>query len=172
MSGVEGVLTLFEKDLLIKLHLRGLSNTAIAKQFKISSPTVIKYVTQYEQNLRELEQAETLEEKEEIIIRSSSAPNHKAHNRKRLKLTPDIEGVIISYLEDNLGKKARGQRKLLMKSTDIHELLVSRGFDISYRSVSNYVAKYNQKTKEAFIRQGYPKAKSVEFDWGDVTFIH
>ncbi|WP_317327185.1 helix-turn-helix domain-containing protein [Turicibacter sanguinis] len=40
------MLGLLDKNLLIKLHLQGLSNTAIANELKISRPTVIKYVKQ------------------------------------------------------------------------------------------------------------------------------
>lgn len=36
------------KNLLIKLHLQGLSNTGIANELKISRPTVIKSVKQYQ----------------------------------------------------------------------------------------------------------------------------
>ena len=42
------MLGLLDKNLLIKLHLQGLSNTAIANELKISRPTVIKYVKQYQ----------------------------------------------------------------------------------------------------------------------------
>ena len=51
------MLKLFDKDLLIKLHLKGYSNQEIANQMGISRPTVIKYVKQYNQELVDLEKA-------------------------------------------------------------------------------------------------------------------
>lgn len=69
------MLGLLDKNLLIKLHLQGLSNTAIANELKISRPTVIKYVKQYQLDQAMLEAAETIEEKEAIIIKSSENLN-------------------------------------------------------------------------------------------------
>ena len=54
------MLGLLDKNLLIKLHLQGLSNTAIANELKISRPTVIKYVKQYQLDQAMLEAAETI----------------------------------------------------------------------------------------------------------------
>ena len=163
------VLKLFDKDLLIKLHLKGYSNQEIANQMGISRPTVIKYVKQYNQELVDLEKATTMEEKEAIIIKSSSPPKYHAVNRKKIKLTPEVEQIIEVCLEENEIKRERGMRKLVMKNKDIHELLISKKFDISYRTVCHFVAERNQKQKEAYIRQEYPMAKAAEFDWGDVT---
>lgn len=163
------VLKLFDKDLLIKLYLKGYSNQEIAKQIGISRPTVIKYVKQYKQELEELEKATTVEEKEAIIIKSSSPPKYNSFSRTKIKLTPEVEQIIEACLEENMVKRQRGMRKLIMKNKDIHELLTSKNFDISYRTVCKFVAEKTQKQKEAYIRQEYPMAKTAEFDWGDVT---
>lgn len=92
------MLGLLDKNLLIKLHLQGLSNTAIANELKISRPTVIKYVKQYQLDQAMLEAAETIEEKEAIIIKSSEKPKYHAVNRKRFKVTPEVESLIESCL--------------------------------------------------------------------------
>lgn len=163
------VLKLFDKDLIIRLHLKGYSNKEIANEMGISRPTVIKYVKQYNQELDALDKATTLEEKEAIIIKSSSAPKYSTVNRKKIKLTPEVEQIIEACLEENTIKRQRGMRKLIMKNKDIHELLISKNFDVSYRTVCKFVAEKNKKQKEAYIRQEYPMAKTAEFDWGDVT---
>lgn len=80
-----------------------------------------------------------------------------------------FEQIIEACLEENETKRERGMRKLVMKNKDIHELLISKKFDISYRTVCHSVSERNQKQKEAYIRQEYPIAKAAEFDWGDVT---
>ena len=69
------VLTLFDKDRLIKLHIQGHSNSFIAKELMISRPTVIKYVKQYKKDQHELNHVNTHDERNEIILRSSSVPN-------------------------------------------------------------------------------------------------
>ena len=163
------MLKLFEKDRLIKLYLQGRSQQDIAQELNISRPTVSKYIRQYEKDLKDLEEANTLEEKEAIIIRSSKAPRYKTENRKKVKLTPEVEEIINDCLEANELKKQRGQRKLIMRNTDIHELIVSKGHSISYRTVCHHIAVIKQKEKEAYIRQEYPQGKTAEFDWGDVT---
>ena len=163
------MLKLYQKDLLIKLHLKGYSNQEIATQLGVSRPTVIKYVKQYKQELKEIELADTTEAKEAIIVKSSSAPKYKTSSRKRIKLVPEVVSIIEECLEANEIKRQRGLKKLVMKNKDIHELLIDKGFEVSYRTVCHFVATQNKKQKETYIRQAYPMAKAAEFDWGDVT---
>ncbi len=163
------MLGLLDKNLLIKLHLQGLSNTAIANELKISRPTVIKYVKQYQLDQDMLEEAETIEEKEAIIIKSSEKPKYNAVNRKRFKVTPEVESLIESCLQENKIKIQNGQRKLIMKKVDIHEFIQSKGYDISYRTVCHFIAQRDLKAKETYIKQDYAPGESVEFDWGEVT---
>ena len=163
------MLSLFEKDTLIRMHLQGFTQQEIAKELKISRPTVSKYVKQYEKDLQQLQEADTVAEKEEIIIRSSSAPKYSTVNRKKIKLIPEVEEIIRECLEANDLKRQRGMRKMIMRNTDIHELILSKNYSISYRTVCHHIAMINQKAKETYIRQEYPEGKSAEFDWGDVT---
>ena len=163
------MLKLFEKDKIIRLHLKGYSNQQIATEMKISRTTVIKYVKLYNQQAQELDVVTSDAEKNAIIIRSSSAPRYDSCNRKKIKLTPEIEEIIEQCLEANTLKRSRGMKKIIMKNKDIHELLVSKNKEISYRSVCKFVAEKTQVHKETYIRQTYPVAKAAEFDWGDVT---
>ena len=164
-----GVLTLEKKEKMIRLYLKGLSYTDIAKEIGMTRQTVSKYIKQYEKDQQELELATTAEEKEQIIIRSSAKPKYDSSKRQRIKLTPDVESMIDSCLEENKQKIQQGKRKLIMKNTDIYEWLISKNIDISYRSVCAYVSKQAQRSKEAFIRQVYEPGQVAEFDWGDVT---
>lgn len=164
-----GVLTLEKKEKMIRLYLTGLSYTEIAKKIGMTRQTVSKYIKQYEKDLKELELAITTQEKEQIIIRSSAPPKYDISNRQRFKLTPDVEEMINACLLENKQKIQQGKRKLIMKNTDIYEWLRSKEIDISYRSVCAYVAKQDERSKEAFIRQAYEPGQVAEFDWGDVT---
>lgn len=164
-----GVLTLEKKNKLIQLYIKGLSYTEIAKEVGMTRQTVSKYVKQYENDQKDLESATTTEEKEQIIIRSSAKPKYDSSKRQRIKLTPDVESMIDTCLEENKHKIQQGKRKLIMKNTDIYEWLISQNIDISYRSVCAYVSRQSQRSNEAFIRQAYNPGQVAEFDWGDVT---
>ena len=164
-----GVLTLEKKNKVIRLYLKGLTYTEIAKEIGMTRQTVSKYVKQYEKDQQELALATTDEEKEQIIIRSSAKPKYDSSKRQRIKLTPDVESMIDSCLKENKQKIQQGKRKLIMKNTDIYEWLLSKEIDISYRSVCAYVAKQTQRSKEAFIKQDYAPGQVAEFDWGEVT---
>ena len=165
------MLTLEKKDLLIRLYLKGLSYTAIAKEIGMTRQTVSKYVKAYELNQQALERATSTAEKEQIIIQSSAKPKYDASRRQRIQLTPEVESMIDSCLDENKKKIQQGKRKLIMKNTDIYEWLISKQVDISYRSVCVYVAKQMNHSKEAFIRQAYDPGQVAEFDWGDVTLF-
>lgn len=58
---------------------------------------------------------------------------------------------------------------------DIYELLIDKGFQVSYTAVCKYIASLASVTKEdksgeAFICAHYPPEESCEFDWAEVKF--
>ena len=64
-----------------------------------------------------------------------------------------------------------------MLKKDSHNLLLSRGFSVSYPSVCKYITgidtQKSRKREEAFIRQYYIPGENCEFDWGEVKLrIH
>ncbi len=66
-----------------------------------------------------------------------------------------------------------GLKKQCMRGKDIYELLLEKGFQISYPSVCKYIASFAKhkeeaESKEAFVRGYYPPGESCEFDWGEV----
>ena len=48
-------------------------------------------------------------------------------------------------LIENKRKRATGKSKQQLKATDIYELLINKGYDISYSSVSNIVRSLKDK---------------------------
>lgn len=145
------MLTLEKKEKMIRLYLKGLSYTDIAKEIRMTRQTVSKYIMQYEKDQKALELATTPEEKEQIIIRSSAKSKYNSSKRQRIKLTPDVESMIDSCLEENKQKIQQGKRKLVMKNTDIYDWLISKNIDISYRSVCAYVSKQTQSQKRPLL---------------------
>ncbi len=55
-----------------------------------------------------------------------------------------------------------------MKKIDIFEALKEEGFNISYTTVCQTIAKMLSQSKEAFIRENYAPGDICEFDWGEV----
>jgi predicted transcriptional regulator len=163
------VVNLLDKNKIITGYLRNESKSSISKRLGLSRPTVKKYIDEYELACEEVEAAETLKEKEAILMVSSSKPEYQRDKREKSKMTFEIEAEIMKCLEANEIKMKNRQRKLIMKNTDIHEHLSALGYRISYRSVCLFVQTKREKAREAFIKQDYAPGFSVEFDWGDVT---
>jgi transposase len=163
------VVNLIEKNEIITGYLRKESKSSIAKRLGLSRPTVRKYINEYDQLCTDSKAAETLSEKESILVASSSKPKYKTGNRPKPAMTAEIEEIILKCLSDNDIKIKNGKRKLIMKATDIHEHLTDLNYKISYRSVALFIQTVSQKAREAFIKQDYAPGYSVEFDWGDVT---
>jgi hypothetical protein len=95
----------------------------------------------------------------------SEAPKYKKRETLRRVITPEVIEIIKECLMENEGKKTSGNGKLVMKSTDIHELLIEKGFKISYPSVNNSVRELSSKVSEAYIKQSYEYGEVCEFDW-------
>jgi len=164
-----GVLDLTEKTDVINRYIRGENNSKISRETGISRPTVIKYVNEYVANQQRFNEIESEKQKEEIIISTYSKPKYKTRVGKRYALTADIESEIIKCLKENEIKKQKGNRKIVMTAVDIHNYLLKEKHGISYRSVALFIQKYNNRPKEAFIRQQYAAGEVAEFDWGEIT---
>jgi transposase len=86
-------------------------------------------------------------------------------------MTSDITKRIDQFLELNEQRIKAGLRKQVMNATDMHRELERENFEVSYRSVSNYVSSVKNKKREVFIKSDYPPGFAAEFDWGDVSLI-
>lgn len=111
---------------------------------------------------------------------SGSKPKFKTPARADRVVTPQMKAVIRDCLLDNRRKRAQGMRKLQMNMKDIHALLTSKGYQLSYPTVCNHVARIsaalgadNERTKVAdvFIRREHDPGMECEFDWGEITLI-
>ena len=157
-----------EKQSVILGYFRdGKSARQLSKETGISRPTVTKYVDAYEQERSLLESASG-DKVEELIDDLVSPPVYDVSTREKRKQTLALVVRVSELLDANAVKLSRGQGKQQLKKVDIHEQLVSEGFDIGYTSVCNLVRDLKNAHRESFIKQSYDPGDVVEFDWGEV----
>jgi len=156
------VISLREKQTIIKLYLEGMSKRKIAKETKKSRNTVSKYIREFEKSRSE--DVRNLPITEDII----KPPTYKKRIGRKRVLTEEIKNIIRSYIKENEWKRNHYMSKQQMKIIDMHEKLVDAGYTISYTTVRNFVNKETAKTKEVFIRRYCEPGYEVEFDWGEV----
>ena len=70
-------------------------------------------------------------------------------NRTKRKISHECIEVIKMCLIENKRKRATGKSKQQLKATNIYELLINKGYDISYSSVSNIVRSLKDTLNEA-----------------------
>jgi len=158
-------------NILIKFFVEGKSKRQIARETGKSRNTVRKYIRNHEEKLSKINK--TLEKDKLIPLIESlvEKPKYNSENRNKRKLTEEIIKEIKDCLKKNKIKKSQGKHKQLMKKIDIHDYLISKGYDISYSTVCKYIRKHSKQTKEAFIKQLYKPGETLQFDYGEVKLI-
>jgi transposase len=146
-------------------HRDGESKSSISRQLKISRKTVRRYIQEHEHKTGTSQVSEHLEKG------LSSRPKYNISSREKLKLTCEIEEEIKYCIEKNTQKRNQGLHKQIMKKIDIHEYLISKGYNIGYTTVCNYVREVENSGKEGFIKQIYQPGIVCEFDWGEVKLF-
>jgi transposase-like protein len=116
------VITLNQKQEIILQYFRdGLSHRQIAKQTGFHRDTVKKYICSYQESRQKLA-AHTLSDptsKIDLIADLVDAPVYHVANRQKRSLTTTMVDKIQGYLDENDGKKERGQGKQCKKIVDI-----------------------------------------------------
>lgn len=162
------MIKLKQKQAIIMHHLQGVSNREIARMLGINKNTVNTYVNDYEKQRRTLLGEDETISKEEVISAFLEKPKYNTSNRGPIKVTREVDDIILYCLKENQRKRACGLRKQQMRIIDIHEYVCRQGHDISYTSVKRAVRRLKELTKEAFIKQEYEPGQVCEFDWGEV----
>jgi len=154
-----------KQEIIIKNYREGHSQRRIYSELQISRKTVRKYILEYE-----LRKQSDVSNPAVLSDYLSEAPAYNQSRRPKYKLTIEVQEAIDKLLEENAEKKRTGLGKQLLKKCDIHQIIASRGFDIGYTTICNYIQSKlsGSQTKEAFIRQQYQPAESCEFDWGEI----
>lgn len=156
------MISLKDKQTIIKLYLEGVSKRKIAKEVKKSRNTVDKYIKLFEESKRK--DTRNLPITEEIM----KSPTYKKRKGKKSVLTKEIKDLLRGYIKENKWKRDHYMGKQQMKMIDMHEKLLEEGHSISYTTVRNFVNKETKKSKEVYIRRHCQPGYEVEFDWGEV----
>jgi transposase len=167
------VVAMIKKHNILLLHYRdGPSIRQISRKTGISRPTVTKYIAEYAEHKQRLSSAlngDVSDEAAEAVIRSLTEPPHyDSSSRTPRKVTTALRERLQTLLTENAEKRSRGQHKQQLKVCDMHELLQSEGYTLSYSQVGRVVKTLTQVVPESFIRQTYAPGEVCEFDWGEV----
>lgn len=173
MKGRERMITIFDKGEIIKLKQRDISNREVSRRTGINRKTIAKVWNAYCEDMKELENCNSQEERRSIQEKIISTPIYDASNRKRKKYTEEMDAFIDELLKQEEEKAVRLGKHHKQKITNvmIHQELRKQGFDIGITTVSMVVKGKRDKLKETFIRQSYELGQRLEFDFGEVTLI-
>ena len=163
---------LMDKSSIIKLKEQGYSNRKVEKMLKINRKTIAKYWNEYQTNIEKLNNTKDDLEIKEIQEKIVAEPKYNSKNRVKRKITPEFITALKNILNDELEKeKILGTNKQALTKLQIYELLKKQGFDVSYSSVANEIAKIKNFGKECFIRQDYEFGDRLEYDFGEVKLV-
>ena len=157
------------KQEITRRYLReGDSERKIARDLQVNRKTVKKYLLEH---LKVQERSNVEGNTEGLQEYTSSAPVYNSSGRYKRKLTDEIKDLIQEQVLDNDRKKREGLRKQVKRKIDILEYLLSKGHQIGYTTVCNYIREQEISSREAFIRQIHLPGEECEFDWGEVKLI-
>lgn len=167
LGGKYGVIDLKQKQEVIELYMKGLSERKIEKELPICRNTVRKYIKEFKKSrskdVRNLPIPESI----------TSPPKYKHRVSPKRVLTIEIQEKIQYFISQNEWKKDHYMGKQQMKIIDMHEALLKEGHTIGYTTVRNFVREIAKKNKEVFIRKHPEPGAEIEFDWGEVKLkIH
>lgn len=163
------MIILMQKQEILLMHLReGKSQREIARETGVDRKTIRKYIYDYEEKLKQLQEATHEIDRGELIQELVEAPRYHVNNREKRVVTDEIAQRIEDHLKENETKRAQGLHKQQKKPMDIFESLQAEGISISYSTVLRTIRVIEKKVKEAYIKGAYTPGDICEFDWGEV----
>lgn len=158
-----------KQEIILKYIRDKKSKREISRETGFARKTIDKYISEYEEKLRELHIDPNDEiERQQLISEITGKPKYKSSSRTKYVLTDDILEKIQFYLNENKEKRLTGRSKQQKKKKDIFEALVEDGYKVSYSSVLRAINNIERPIHEAYIKQQYQPGDVVEFDWGTV----
>ena len=128
-----------------KLHREGCSERAIARTLHIHRNTVHKYID------------------------GSIMPGERSDPPERTAtvLTQEVKDFVAACFAED---EQEGTKKQNHTAKRIYDRLVAeKGFTGGESTIRDYVRKYKNRTKEAFVPLAFPFGDAVQVDWGEVT---
>lgn len=160
-----------EKHTIINLKINGHSNRAVERMTGINRKTVAKYWNEYVEQSKLLNDdlIDDITEIQEAIV---SAPKYDSSARGPRKYTDEMDNRLeqILALEDRKDKLL-GPHKQKLTRFQIHNMLITEGYDISYSTIAVKINEKLNKNKECFIRQSYDLGDRLEYDFGEVKLL-
>ncbi len=152
---------------IIHLKRNGCSNREVARRLEIDRKTVARYWNRYLSEVQKLKDSDMdAKETQEQIV---SKPKYDSSHRVKVKYTEKMDLRLKHILKTEIEKdKLLGNHKQSLTKKQIHEKLLSEGFDISYSTITVQINKILKSAKECFIRQKYDLGDRLEYDFGEV----
>ena len=149
------MITMVDRQQIIHMYRTlGHSKRAIGRALDINRKTVAKVIQEYESSLASSDPEGSLET---LLTRK---PVYDSSSRRRKVITGALQELIDTCLRDNVRKRATGLKKQCMVGIDIYELVLSKGFKVSYSGVCKYIKEVKEgakpSSKEAFMRGYHP----------------
>ncbi len=157
-----------KQEIIRRYYRENDSARKIARDLQINRKTVIKILQQYADAAeKSVQQGDTLAEQDYLC----SPPVYDITNRMKRRLTQEIVVLIDEQIEANERKKREGLRKLIKRKIDIHEYLLSKGYQIGYTTICNYIRSKQIYLQQTYIRQVHIAGEECEFDWAEVKLV-
>ena len=170
--GETGVINIIDKYAIIKLWELGKPIRQIAVELGLHRKTVTRYLDKHKLLIDKLGKTNDKDEILAIQEEITSSPSYEVKNRKRFKYTKEIDDRIDQILQqEDIKNSDLGHNKQKLTILQIHEILVSEGYDISKTTVGVNIKKKRDRKKEVFIRQEYEYGDRVEFDYGEIKLL-
>ena len=128
-----------------KLHREGISERAIARKLRIHRKTVHKYMD------------------------GSIMPGERLNPPERTAtvLTQEVKDFVAQCIEQDEQEGTKKQHHTAMRIYD--RLVAEKGFTGGESTIRDYVKKYKNRAKEAFVPLAFPFGDAMQVDWGEVT---
>jgi transposase/predicted transcriptional regulator len=169
---VNGVINIFQKNEIIVRHKDGQSNRSIAKELGISKDTVNKYLKDYEQLMKQLNQ----ETDQTQIAMMQEAICAKPSRRKYSKVCPAFNKEVQTRFNELIKvnderNQDLGSNKQQLTAALLFRTLIKEGFKVSETTIRSKYREYKQKQKECFIKQWYEYGEVAQYDFHQIKLI-
>lgn len=162
------MLRMLNKGIIIGMKQQGVSNREIARRTGHDRGVISRTWSDYCALSAELEKPGA--DVRAIQVAMTAEAKYPKRERVRRKYTQELD----ERLQEIVASERRKDRQLgeghkqKLSNTQIHEMVVAEGFDISRSTIDIELARLRRRSKEVFIRQSYELGDRLEYDFGEV----